>query len=331
MRSSGSRPFSTRSPLAFALVAASVIATIATIIRVWPLLVVFSSRGLARLYQEPAYRDELWASNVSFIPPDQRRPLVLAWLNAWAGAENILLEPVVTALTKATGLPVVLRDPSVGAIGIRAASDAAAEEVNVFLVASLGSKDDVRAAMARHGHRALFIWWGSEAGEDNYVDAVHVSFGQARHPVNELCVQAHESPNFKRMPYWMTHAVYGAAVPASPGGLECRLDARLYAQTDPEEWAARPGFAVHVAGHSGWPRPGLVSMFTSLAHELNAVLPAPGGTRSVDVFGGTPLRNSEWPQGVPDDGHRGGGKVELARRYRFAMQPENAQVRGRPG
>jgi hypothetical protein len=244
--------------------------------------------------------------------PTLPKPLVLAWLNSWDGAHMLRFEPVISLLTMATGLQVVLHDTQTPLDG-----------VDVFLISQFGSKDHVREVKAAHGNHSIFLWWGGEAVEDNFVDIADVSLGQALEPVHFMCEEALHAPNFIRMPYWMTVAV---AARGSP--LRCELDPRLYAAAEitPDVWAARPGFALHVSSHGGWPRDSIVSEFAALAAELdaNATTARSGQPRRMDCPGAG-YHNTEWPSEIPNDGDRGVGKVLLAQRYRFSVQPESTE------
>jgi hypothetical protein len=153
--------------------------------------------------------------SVAVSPLTSHRPLVMGWLNSWEAAHSLLMEPVVSVLRMATGLDVVLHD-----------RNKSLDDVDVFLVTQFGSKDYIREMKAQHGNHSIFLWWGGEAVEDNYVDVVDVSLGQATEPVHYLCADALEAPNFIRMPYWMTIVVAARGDP-----LRCELDPRLYADT----------------------------------------------------------------------------------------------------
>lgn len=194
------------------------------------------------------------------------------------------------------------------------------DDTDVFLLQA-SELANVKAARKAHASHALFLFVATEEvyRGDNRLQIADVSFGQAPwqpHAVTP-CSNANDAPNFLRTPSWVLRTIECSwDMPTT-----CRINPDILsgAAVKPEAWAARPGFALHIARHGGFPRELLLSEFRALGARVDRA--GPFRNRTVDCPGSGPhCAHMAWPSDLPNNVQ---GKLALARRYRYSIQPEN--------
>ena len=236
-------------------------------------------------------------------------PIRVAWLNRKA---NLFYraDPILDILENVSGLRATLVAPGGGTF--------AHDAVDVFLIQANYLTDVAKVRLA-HSNHSIFLFVATEPLYDgnNFLAVSDVSFGQAPLVPNGIaaCAIASASPHFLRTPLWVLSVVNCSALPAIPCGVSEEL--RAASQTDPALWAARPGFALHVARHGGFPRELLLSAFRKTAARLGAAKADTAGSagsvrpklrlalrkRRVDCPGpggeGREFQNMRWPKHIP--------------------------------
>lgn len=227
------------------------------------------------------------------------------------------VDPIVLLLENVTGVRATLEAPDGGPFSH--------DDTDVFLVQAI-YPTDVRTVHQRHKSHALFLFVATEQiyKTDNLLDVADVSFGQApwQHTPGAACNDANNAPNFIRTPVALLRAIECSWNFPVLCGVKPRL--RIGAAVGSEAWAARPGLALHVARHGGFPRELLVDEFRTLGKRLDRAGPA--RNRTVDCPGsGVPgCPNMAWPGDLPRFTLQ--GKLDLTSRYRFSIQPENSRT-----
>lgn len=256
----------------------------------------------------------------------------VAWINRrlWHGTYRA--DPILNFVEHITGLPATLKR-SDGSLHPH-------DTVDVFLVSQAGSAADLRAVRKAHGSHAIFVYVNSEPQHDGYSfeDLVDVSFGQgppgpAPRSSNPRCAAALASPTFLRTPFWLLNVFSRADSTGASAPFSCRvMDVVNQTNADPERWAARPRLALHVARHDAFPRKELRALFDSVGKRVQkeaqrkraAFQKSEKAEWRVDVPGaGKPHYNMPWPKEFSDDVW---GKIRLARKYRYNIQPENSRT-----
>lgn len=247
--------------------------------------------------------------------PAQRPFMRVAWINRKMNL-HYRADPILRLLENVTGVRATLVAPGGGPFSL--------EDTDVFFVQA-SYLTDVRFVKANHGAHALFIFIAIEPlqNDDNRLDIADVSFGQAPWlPIGEPgCDNAITAPNFVRTPPWVLRVVL-----CSRGfPVTCQIVPSLLegGRVDPRAWFERPGFALHISRHGGFPRETLLNAFMAIGRRLDASGPSRLRTADCPRGGGEMCPNVDWPADIPNDGQ---GKLDLTMRYRYAIQPENART-----
>jgi hypothetical protein len=117
----------------------------------------------------------------------------------------------------------------------------------------------------------------------------------------------------------------------------CQLDHHLYEPTDPDLWAARPGFATHLSSHAAYPRDEFADMMEGVAKRLMDLgIPAPNNTSTTErrvLYPGNFRKNVDdatvkrISEDVTTDINRDVRKLRWTRNFRFAFQPESRRTK----
>lgn len=240
---------------------------------------------------------------------------------SWIGRNMNLhsrIEPIMLLLENVTGVRVTLTAPGGGAY--------LPEDTDVFLVQA-SDLIDVRVVHRQHKSHALFLFIATEPifNTDNRLDVADVSFGQApwQRSTGAACDDANKSPNFIRTPFALLRAMECSwGFPVTCG---IRSSLRAGANVEIALWAARPSFALHIARHGGFPRELLLQEFRTLGKRLDRAGPLRNRTVDCPGDGLHCVPRMAWPSDLPQFTLQ--GKLALARRYRFAIQPENSRTK----
>ena len=225
---------------------------------------------------------------------DGAAPLRVTSFGGWGTPavtlEELWLLPFI--LQNVTGRPIEVLPPQ-----------APLHSAHVIFVSVFAPRPEIEEMIRLHGKNAALIFMvGENTHErespfaDQLTQLVDLSLGHRRD-------RGHVA-HFLRFPWWVPTALVRRSGDTSLDAVA--FHPALLKPTAPSSWLARPGFAVFVNAHASHPRAHMLNLASQIA-DVDAPGPA--------------LRTMAWPHDIPDDV---AGKLELLRRYRFVLCPENS-------
>jgi hypothetical protein len=247
----------------------------------------------------------MYGCQLPILGSSSHKPLKITVVGGWAH-DTMSIEDSTSSELWLIGF--ILQNITGRAIQIVSAEHVA--EADVVLLSVFAERAHVEAA-ARH--RAVSVFLVGEntlytplVGHNGAVDFADHLLPLADVSLGHRTDLASTNTKYMRFPWWVPTALVRRSAATSLDSVS--FHPALRRLTNVAAWSARPEFALFVNGHASHPREQMVSFATKVGQVHSP---------------GRALNNMNWPADVPNTLL---GKLELGKRYRFILCPENSRT-----